>query len=197
MGKICFSVENITVVIWVSRTVTLWLVCPRERRGDILSSRSWRSRSFCSWRSWTTYQRPASRKTSSLRMRTPSVCPGTTSRLSSCSCVRQELFTPQHKVELYNILLKACKGSGWVYWIQLWCSSMLMLQLEERKAENEAICESHREKIQQLWDRLQAPQEDRQLLNEHMVASRRRNLEAVRWPALIIKGTVSQKIKVV
>ncbi|XP_032415934.1 protein regulator of cytokinesis 1b isoform X1 [Xiphophorus hellerii] len=56
---------------------------------------------------------------------------------------------------------------------------LLLCQLEERKAENEAICESHREKIQQLWDRLQAPQEERQLLNEHMVASRRRNLEAL------------------
>ncbi|PWA29102.1 hypothetical protein CCH79_00006332 [Gambusia affinis] len=56
--------------------------------------------------------------------------------------------------------------------------------LEERKAENEAICESHREKIQQLWDRLQAPQEERELLNEHMVASRRRNLEALQTEVL-------------
>lgn len=56
---------------------------------------------------------------------------------------------------------------------------LLLCQLEERKAENEATCESLREKIQQLWDRLQVPQEDRQLFNEHMVASRRRNLEAL------------------
>lgn len=55
-----------------------------------------------------------------------------------------------------------------------------ILQLEERKAENEAICEAHREKIQQLWDRLQVPQEEREPFNEHMVTSRRRNLEAVR-----------------
>ncbi|CAJ1049887.1 protein regulator of cytokinesis 1 isoform X2 [Xyrichtys novacula] len=57
---------------------------------------------------------------------------------------------------------------------------LLLCQLEERKAENEARCESHREKIQQLWDRLQVPQEERAAFNEHMVTSRRRNLEALR-----------------
>ncbi|CAG12474.1 unnamed protein product, partial [Tetraodon nigroviridis] len=56
----------------------------------------------------------------------------------------------------------------------------LVPQLEERKAENEATCESLREKIQQLWDRLKAPQEDREAFNEHMVTSKRRNLEALR-----------------
>lgn len=57
---------------------------------------------------------------------------------------------------------------------------MFILQLEERKAENEALCETLREKIQQLWDRLQVPQEERQALDEHMVMSKKRNLEAVR-----------------
>ncbi|XP_029134353.1 protein regulator of cytokinesis 1b isoform X4 [Labrus bergylta] len=57
---------------------------------------------------------------------------------------------------------------------------LLLCQLEERKAENEAMCESHREKIQQLWDRLQVPQEEREAFNEHMVTSRKRNLEALR-----------------
>lgn len=56
---------------------------------------------------------------------------------------------------------------------------MLLLQLEERKTETEAMCEGHREKIQQLWDRLQVPQEERQAFNQHMVTSRKRNLEAV------------------
>lgn len=42
------------------------------------------------------------------------------------------------------------------------------------------MCESHREKIQQLWDRLQVPQEEREAFNEHMVTSKKRNLEAVR-----------------
>lgn len=57
---------------------------------------------------------------------------------------------------------------------------LLILQLEEQKTENEAMCENHREKIQRLWDRLQVPQEERQAFNEHMVTSRKRNLEAVR-----------------
>ncbi|XP_008302137.1 protein regulator of cytokinesis 1b isoform X1 [Stegastes partitus] len=56
---------------------------------------------------------------------------------------------------------------------------LLLCQLEERKAEIEATCESHREKIQQLWDRLQTPQEEREAFNEHMVTSRKRNLEAL------------------
>ncbi|XP_071345678.1 protein regulator of cytokinesis 1b isoform X3 [Trachinotus anak] len=57
---------------------------------------------------------------------------------------------------------------------------LLVCQLEERKAENEAMCEAHREKIQQLWDRLQVPQEEREVFNEHMVASKKRNLEALK-----------------
>uniref|UniRef100_A0AAQ5YVM0 Protein regulator of cytokinesis 1b n=1 Tax=Amphiprion ocellaris TaxID=80972 RepID=A0AAQ5YVM0_AMPOC len=56
---------------------------------------------------------------------------------------------------------------------------LLLCQLEERKAQIEVSCESHREKIQQLWDRLQVPQEERAAFNEHMVASRKRNLEAL------------------
>ncbi|XP_062275648.1 protein regulator of cytokinesis 1b [Scomber scombrus] len=57
---------------------------------------------------------------------------------------------------------------------------LLLCQLEERKAENEAMCEDHREKMQQLWNRLQVPQEERELFNEHMVTSRKRNLEALK-----------------
>lgn len=56
---------------------------------------------------------------------------------------------------------------------------LLILQLEARKTENEALCESHREKIQQLWDRLQVAQEEREAFNEHMVSSKKSNLEAV------------------
>lgn len=58
--------------------------------------------------------------------------------------------------------------------------SLLNPQLEERKTENEAMCEGQREKLQQLWDRLQVPQEEREAFGEHMVTSRKRNLEAVR-----------------
>ncbi|XP_041849176.1 protein regulator of cytokinesis 1b isoform X2 [Melanotaenia boesemani] len=57
---------------------------------------------------------------------------------------------------------------------------LLLCQLEERKAENEAMCESQREKIQQLWNRLQVPQEEREAFNQHMVTSKKRNLEALR-----------------
>ncbi|XP_075894653.1 protein regulator of cytokinesis 1b isoform X4 [Nelusetta ayraudi] len=56
---------------------------------------------------------------------------------------------------------------------------LLICQLEERKSQIEATCECHREKIQQLWSRLQVPQEEREALNEHMVSSRKRNLEAL------------------
>ncbi|XP_034385618.1 protein regulator of cytokinesis 1b isoform X1 [Cyclopterus lumpus] len=56
---------------------------------------------------------------------------------------------------------------------------LLVCQLEERKAETEAACEAHREKIQRLWGRLDVPQEERDPFNEHMVASRKRNLEAL------------------
>ncbi|XP_068166548.1 protein regulator of cytokinesis 1b isoform X2 [Antennarius striatus] len=57
---------------------------------------------------------------------------------------------------------------------------LLICQLEERKSEMEAACENHREKIQQLWERLQVPQEERGAFDEHMVASRKRNLEALK-----------------
>ncbi|XP_046897842.1 protein regulator of cytokinesis 1b isoform X2 [Hypomesus transpacificus] len=56
---------------------------------------------------------------------------------------------------------------------------LLLCQLEARKAENEAVCESHREKIQELWSRLQVPQEEREAFSEHMVTSKKRNLEAL------------------
>ncbi|XP_060924474.1 protein regulator of cytokinesis 1b [Limanda limanda] len=56
---------------------------------------------------------------------------------------------------------------------------LLLCQLEERKAENEAMCETHREKIQQLWERLQVPPEERGAFTEHMVTSKKKNLEAL------------------
>ena len=52
-------------------------------------------------------------------------------------------------------------------------------QLEERRAENEALCEAHRERIQRLWDRLQVPQEEREAFSPHMVMSKKRNLDVV------------------
>ncbi|XP_061671719.1 protein regulator of cytokinesis 1b isoform X2 [Syngnathoides biaculeatus] len=53
---------------------------------------------------------------------------------------------------------------------------LLLFELEQQKSENEAMCEALREKIQQLWDRLQVPQEEREPFNEHMVMSKKHNL---------------------
>ncbi|XP_051504273.1 protein regulator of cytokinesis 1-like isoform X2 [Myxocyprinus asiaticus] len=56
---------------------------------------------------------------------------------------------------------------------------VLLHQLESRKAENGRICGSYREKIQELWERLQIPQEERNAISEHMVLSKRKNMEAL------------------
>ncbi|XP_056269270.1 protein regulator of cytokinesis 1b isoform X2 [Pseudoliparis swirei] len=57
---------------------------------------------------------------------------------------------------------------------------LLAAQLEERRAEMEAACEAVREQVRRLWGRLAVPPEEREALGEHMAASRRRNLEALR-----------------
>ncbi|KAM9317745.1 protein regulator of cytokinesis 1b isoform 2-T2 [Pholidichthys leucotaenia] len=72
---------------------------------------------------------------------------------------------------------------------------LLVCQLEERKAEHEAACESHREKIQQLWDRLQIPQEERETLNDHMVFSKKRNLEALKTEVQRLEELKLQNIR--
>ncbi|XP_036439799.1 protein regulator of cytokinesis 1b isoform X2 [Colossoma macropomum] len=56
---------------------------------------------------------------------------------------------------------------------------VLLHQLESKKAENEHMCVSYREKIQDLWDRLQISQEDRDAISEHMTLSKKRNIEAL------------------
>ncbi|XP_045893215.1 protein regulator of cytokinesis 1-like isoform X2 [Micropterus dolomieu] len=56
---------------------------------------------------------------------------------------------------------------------------LLLSQLKERKAENELHCSAFRTKIQELWERLQIPQEEREALSEHMVMSKKRNIEAL------------------
>ncbi|XP_049573754.1 protein regulator of cytokinesis 1b [Syngnathus scovelli] len=56
---------------------------------------------------------------------------------------------------------------------------LLLCQLEQHKAENEAACEALREKIQKLWDILQVSQEERQAFDEHMVMSKKRNMKAL------------------
>ncbi|XP_061577659.1 protein regulator of cytokinesis 1-like isoform X2 [Cololabis saira] len=54
-----------------------------------------------------------------------------------------------------------------------------LTQLQESKAENELRCSSLRTKICELWDRLQVPQEEREGFSEHMVKSKKRNIEAL------------------
>ncbi|XP_076853635.1 protein regulator of cytokinesis 1b isoform X2 [Brachyhypopomus gauderio] len=56
---------------------------------------------------------------------------------------------------------------------------VLLHQLESRKGENERICTSYRETIQELWNRLQISQEDRDAVSEHMTLSKKRNMEAL------------------
>lgn len=45
----------------------------------------------------------------------------------------------------------------------------------------EAACVSYRDRIGELWDRLQIPQEEREAIAEHMQCSKKRNMEAVRF----------------
>lgn len=57
---------------------------------------------------------------------------------------------------------------------------MISFQLQEHKAQNDLRCSALRTKIQELWERLQIPHEEREALSEHMVISKKRNIEAVR-----------------
>ncbi|XP_005728032.1 protein regulator of cytokinesis 1-like isoform X1 [Pundamilia nyererei] len=56
---------------------------------------------------------------------------------------------------------------------------LLLGQLQNRKAENELLCSGYRTKIQVLWERLQIPQEDREIFSEHMINTKKRNMEAL------------------
>ncbi|XP_017570476.1 protein regulator of cytokinesis 1a isoform X1 [Pygocentrus nattereri] len=56
---------------------------------------------------------------------------------------------------------------------------VLLSQLENRKAENEAVCVSYRGRIGELWARLQIPQEERDSIAEHMKNSKKRNMDAL------------------
>ncbi|XP_008410251.1 protein regulator of cytokinesis 1-like [Poecilia reticulata] len=61
---------------------------------------------------------------------------------------------------------------------------LLLSQLQERKTENELLCSSFRTKIQELWERLQVPQEERESFSEHMLGSRKKNVEALQAEVL-------------
>lgn len=56
----------------------------------------------------------------------------------------------------------------------------VVFQLQQRKIEKELCFLDFRTKIKGLWERLQVPQEEREAFSDHMVESRKRNMEAVR-----------------
>ncbi|XP_029289676.1 protein regulator of cytokinesis 1-like isoform X2 [Cottoperca gobio] len=56
---------------------------------------------------------------------------------------------------------------------------LLLSQLQESRAENELRCSVFRITIQELWERLQIPQEEREPISDHMVLSKKRNVEAL------------------
>ncbi|XP_072291614.1 protein regulator of cytokinesis 1-like isoform X1 [Eucyclogobius newberryi] len=56
---------------------------------------------------------------------------------------------------------------------------ILLSQLQAGKAEIEMHCASYRTKIQELWERLKVPQEERDHLSEHMLNTKKKNVEAL------------------
>uniref|UniRef100_H2TY26 Protein regulator of cytokinesis 1a n=1 Tax=Takifugu rubripes TaxID=31033 RepID=H2TY26_TAKRU len=56
---------------------------------------------------------------------------------------------------------------------------LLLSQLQQRKIEKELCFLDVRTKIKGLWERLQVPQEDREAFSDHMVESKKRNMEAL------------------
>uniref|UniRef100_A0A8C5B0K7 Protein regulator of cytokinesis 1 n=1 Tax=Gadus morhua TaxID=8049 RepID=A0A8C5B0K7_GADMO len=57
---------------------------------------------------------------------------------------------------------------------------LLLTRLEDCKAENRRRCAAYRLKIQELWERLQTPQEEREASSPHMVHCKKENVEALR-----------------
>lgn len=72
---------------------------------------------------------------------------------------------------------------------------LLLSQLQERKAENELLCFGLRTKIQELWERLRIPQEDRDAFAEHMVKSKKKNIEALQTEVQRLEVLKMQSMK--
>uniref|UniRef100_A0A3Q1F1T8 Protein regulator of cytokinesis 1a n=1 Tax=Acanthochromis polyacanthus TaxID=80966 RepID=A0A3Q1F1T8_9TELE len=72
---------------------------------------------------------------------------------------------------------------------------LLLSQLQERKAENELRCFGLRTKIRELWDRLRIPQEDRDAFAEHMVKSKKKNIEALQTEVQRLEVLKMQSMK--
>lgn len=72
---------------------------------------------------------------------------------------------------------------------------LLLSQLQERKTENELLCSGFRTKIHELWERLQIPQEEREALSEHMVNSKKKNIEALQAEVQRLEELKMQSMK--
>lgn len=89
--------------------------------------------------------------------------------LSQVTLVNWKIWTIQHCFKSSNTPNWTCNFSVF-----------LSLQLQQCKIENELCCLDLRTKIKALWERLHIPQEEREALSNHMVESKKRNMEAVR-----------------
>ncbi|XP_068578544.1 protein regulator of cytokinesis 1-like isoform X2 [Cebidichthys violaceus] len=74
---------------------------------------------------------------------------------------------------------------------------LLLSKLKERKAKNEDCCAALRSKIQELWERLRTPLEEREALSEHMAMSKKRNIEALQAEAQRLEELKMQSMKTV
>ncbi|KAF6738887.1 Protein regulator of cytokinesis 1 [Oryzias melastigma] len=72
---------------------------------------------------------------------------------------------------------------------------LLLGQLQERKAKNELLCSGYRKKIQELWERLQIPQEEREAFSEHMLKSKKKNIEALQAEVQRLEVLKMQSLK--
>ncbi|KAM4573381.1 protein regulator of cytokinesis 1-like [Odontesthes bonariensis] len=72
---------------------------------------------------------------------------------------------------------------------------LLLSQLQERQVEKDLLCSGFRTKIQELWERLQIPQEDREALSEHMVESKKKNIEALQAEVQRLEVLKMQSLK--
>uniref|UniRef100_A0AAV2L4J3 Protein regulator of cytokinesis 1 n=1 Tax=Knipowitschia caucasica TaxID=637954 RepID=A0AAV2L4J3_KNICA len=72
---------------------------------------------------------------------------------------------------------------------------ILLGQLQESKAEVELRCASYRTQIQELWERLKVPQEERDLVSEHMQNMRKKNVEALQTELQRLQEMKLQSLK--
>lgn len=71
----------------------------------------------------------------------------------------------------------------------------LLLQLEMRKSQNEAVCEGLRAQIQELWDRLQIPAEERETVAMVMTGSKVKVKKALQLEVVRLEELKMQNMK--